>query len=140
MKAARLLGVRRRTKNAHREDDDQKILFDWARLAIVGGYRLNDYLFAIPNGGKRNIREAARMKAQGVKSGVSDIMLPIPVGGYHGLWIELKAQKIAGSRAGKPNENQILWQKRMVAAGYAAHICYGWFNAKTTIEDYLKQK
>ena len=47
-------------------------------------------LFAIPNGGKRSIGVAVKMKAEGVKSGVPDMFLPIPVGSYCGMFIELK--------------------------------------------------
>ena len=34
-------------------------------------------LFAIPNGAKRSLAYGAMMKAQGLKSGVPDIMLPV---------------------------------------------------------------
>jgi len=47
-------------------------------------------LFAIPNGGHRDIRTAARLKAEGVKRGVPDLFLSIPRGGYNGLYIEMK--------------------------------------------------
>ena len=47
-------------------------------------------LFAIPNGGKRNIVTAANMKAEGVRAGVPDMFLPVPVGQSCGMFIELK--------------------------------------------------
>lgn len=47
-------------------------------------------LFAIPNGGKRTIGTAVKMKAEGVKSGVPDMFLPIPVGSHCGMFVELK--------------------------------------------------
>ena len=50
-------------------------------------------LFAIPNGGKRTIGTAVKMKAEGVKSGVPDMFLPIPVGAYCGMFIELKRRQ-----------------------------------------------
>lgn len=50
-------------------------------------------LFHIPNGGSRNKIEAARLKSQGVVSGVWDIFLSVPVGGYSGLYIEMKFKK-----------------------------------------------
>ena len=52
---------------------------------------IDQALIAIPNGGKRNPREAGRLKAQGVKAGVSDLLLPFSSQGAHGLWIEMKA-------------------------------------------------
>ena len=44
----------------------------------------------MPNGGKRNPAEAARFKAMGVKAGVPDLCLPVPMNGYAGLYIEMK--------------------------------------------------
>ena len=118
----------------HVEDDHQRHLFTWARMATIHGIRVGDYLIAIPNGGKRNVREAARLKAQGVKAGVSDIFLALPRGHFSGLWIELKAPK------GKAQANQLEWLDRMGAAGYSAVMCWGWEDAKKTIEEYIKQK
>lgn len=47
-------------------------------------------LFAVPNGGKRHMAVAKKMKAEGVTSGVPDLCLPVPRNGFHGCWIELK--------------------------------------------------
>lgn len=44
----------------------------------------------IPNGGKRNPREAARLKKMGVLPGASDILITIPRGKWHGMFAELK--------------------------------------------------
>ena len=38
-------------------------------------------LYAVPNGGYRNAREAARFKAEGVRSGVPDLCLAVSNGG-----------------------------------------------------------
>ena len=50
-------------------------------------------LFAVPNGGLRSVITAARMKAEGVVAGVSDLLLLIPRGEYHGMAIEMKSGK-----------------------------------------------
>ena len=50
-------------------------------------------LFAIPNGGQRHLSVAAKLKAEGVLSGVPDLFLAFPSGEYHGLWLELKVGK-----------------------------------------------
>lgn len=118
----------------HEEDDEQRALIEWAELASIGGIRVSEYLFAIPNGGKRNPKEAARMKGLGVKAGVSDLFLPVARGGYHGLWIEMKAKK------GKTSEAQADWINRMREQGYMAGVCHGWIPAKNTIKDYLEYK
>lgn len=121
----------------HREDDEQKALMQWARFARLRGVLVSDHLVAIPNGGKRNVREAARLKAQGVKSGVSDLFLALPAKGFCGLWIELKAPKTPTSAAGRPSQAQLDWLDRMAMVGYAAQLCYGWQSAKESIESYL---
>lgn len=122
----------------HREDDHQHWLFEWAHgQRLPGGSRLNDYLFAIPNGGKRDAAEAARLKAQGVKAGVSDLFLPVMRGGFGGLWIELKAPAEHGKPAGRPTQAQLDWLARMSDCGYATALCYGWRAAADTITDYL---
>jgi len=46
------------------------------------------FWFAIPNAGKRSWRVAARMKAEGMQAGVSDLCIMLPGGGV--LWLELK--------------------------------------------------
>ena len=44
----------------------------------------------MPNGGHRNKATAGKLKAEGVRAGVPDLMLLYPRHGYHGLVIELK--------------------------------------------------
>ena len=48
------------------------------------------WLHAIPNGGARDARVGAMLKAEGVKRGVSDLFLPFAARGRHGLYIEMK--------------------------------------------------
>lgn len=45
-------------------------------------------IFAIPNGGQRNVVVAAKMKAEGVSRGVPDLYVPA-----WRLWIEMKRAK-----------------------------------------------
>ena len=70
-------------------------------------------LHAIPNGGKRDIRTAAMLKAEGVKPGVPDICLPVPRGGKHGLYIELKRRK-----GGTVSKAQEAWIRALMAQGF----------------------
>ena len=44
--------------------------------------------FAVPNGGHRDIQTAARLKAEGVTAGVSDLMLLVARRGFHSLCVE----------------------------------------------------
>ena len=49
--------------------------------------------FAVPNGGLRNKNVAQKLKAEGVRAGVLDWCLPVPMGKYCGLFIEFKSKK-----------------------------------------------
>jgi hypothetical protein len=71
------------------------------------------------------------LKAEGVKPGVSDLLLPLRRGGYAGLWLELKAP------GEKPNPRQREWIERMTRAGYFATWCDEWHKAAQVITDYL---
>nr|WP_297167535.1 VRR-NUC domain-containing protein [uncultured Dysgonomonas sp.] len=68
-------------------------------------------LFAVPNGGSRNIVEAKNLKAQGVKSGVSDVILLIPKKGYSCLCLEFKTP------ISKQSDEQITFQSQAEKAG-----------------------
>ena len=120
-----------RTQMMHAsEAEEQEALFRWAAWAEAQHPELR-LLFHIPNGGKRDKREAARLQAQGVKSGVPDLFLPVPRHGRHGLWIELKIH------GGKASMNQCQWIGDLREQGYDVYVCYGWEDAKGVLEAYL---
>lgn len=62
-------------------------------------------LFAVPNGGSRNKLEAINLKRQGVKAGVSDVILLIPKGGFASLCMEFKTK--TGKQSPEQKEFQI---------------------------------
>lgn len=85
--------------------------FYYAYPAYRGGC-----LFAVPNGGHRNIQTARNLKAEGVTSGVSDLLLLVPKREYHGLCIEVKTP------VGRQSDNQENWQRIIEAQGYRYEI------------------
>lgn len=111
------------------EHEEQVQLFRWA-----ANFRALDLMHAIPNGGKRDIRTAARLKAEGVKAGVPDIFLPVARGGKHGLYIELKRK-----RGGKVRPEQTEWKTALEAQGYQCEVCRGWIAARDVIIAYMQQ-
>jgi hypothetical protein len=115
------------------ESTEQQALFEWAEIAAKKTPELK-LLFAIPNGGKRNITTAARLKKEGVKSGVPDICLPVPCGKYHGLYIEMKVGR------NKPSVNQLWWIEQLQRQGYKVDVCYGWGEAVKVIAEYMTQE
>lgn len=114
------------------ESQEQKWLFEWARLRerAVPELRL---LFHIPNEGKRTKATGGKMVAEGLKSGVPDLFLPIARGCFHGLFIEMKRVK-----GGRVSLSQHEWITELVRQGYRCVICRGWEEAKDEIERYLK--
>ena len=117
------------------ESSQQIALFIWSALPEVRAkYPELKWLFHIPNGGSRNNIEAARLKAQGVKAGVPDLMLPVKRSlGYGGLFIELKKMK------GIVSQKQKYWLDYLHCYGeYFATVCYGWEQARDVIIWYLE--
>lgn len=103
----------------------------------------NDYpqyrklLFHIPNENDRsdsNIIQGAIRKSLGVVAGVSDLILLVPRGLYHGLCIEMKDKK--GTQ--KPAQKE--WQTLVEAQGYKYCLCRSLAQFKNVISDYLNLK
>lgn len=115
------------------EAQEQKALFEWAAWARRK-YPALDLLFAIPNGGTRNLIEAHHLKEQGVKAGVPDICLPVPNAFHTALYIELKRRK-----GGRVSEEQRGWIGALNRVGCRAVVCMGWEEARKEIENYLRQ-
>lgn len=116
------------------EHQEQCQLFEWAEWAEKRFPGLH-LMHAIPNGGKRDIRTAAMLKAEGVKPGVPDIFLPVPRGGKHGLYIELKRRK-----GGTVSKEQEAWIRALIHQGYACAVCHGWEAARDVIIDYMRSE
>ena len=116
------------------EDTEQRIIFQWAAMEAAARPELG-LLYAIPNGGKRAIKTAIALKAQGVKSGVPDMCLPVARGEYHGLYIELKRQ-----RGGTVSDNQKEWITALTGQGYKAEVCRGAEEAIKVIKEYLNNE
>lgn len=76
-------------------------------------------IFAIPNGGKRNKKEAYYLKKAGLKPGVPDLCVPVAKKGYFGLYIEMKHGN------NKPTDNQKAWIELLNNNGYLAKVCVG---------------
>lgn len=114
------------------ESEEQQAVFQWAEIAAYGEPKL-DLLYHVPNGGLRNKATAARMKGEGVKAGVPDIVLPVAKQGFNGLYIELKKR----DHSNGPTTLQRDWLRRLDREGYKAVVCYGSDEAIETIQEYL---
>ena len=113
------------------EDTEQLAVIAWCE-----GYALADararLLLHVPNGGSRHIVEAAKLRRLGVRAGVPDLLLPVAVAPYHGLWIEMKRRK-----GGLVSAAQHGWIDALRAEGYAVAVARGADEAIDTIIAYL---
>lgn len=109
------------------EKQEQEDLFRWA------SYRPDlKLMYHVTNEGRRSIQHAMSLKRQGMKPGVPDICLPVSRGRYHALYIELKA------KGGRLSPEQREWQRDLLAEGNCATVCYGFEQAKQTIDWYMR--
>ena len=111
------------------ESQNQKALFQWIGIMQSKDSRYSK-IFAIPNGGKRDIKTATNLKLEGVKAGVWDIFIPIPSSSYGGMFIEMKANK------NKLTANQKAFRDGLEQF-YKFEVCYSWTEAKEVIQSYL---
>lgn len=110
------------------ETTEQIALFQWAEreTAIVPALAL---MYHVPNEGKRT--NGAILKAAGLKKGVPDVCLPVPSGGFHALYIELKFGR------NKTSEEQDAYMELLRQQGNETAVCYSAQEAKDKILDYL---
>lgn len=147
------------TDNGAREHLQQRALFMWANCAALYGvayadrpeaydFRTRDALqyelgspytipalkrlFAIHNQGHGDIVRGNRAKAEGVKAGVPDLMLPQPIDGLAGLFIELKRSSKKDTQG-----NQNDWIDYLNQVGYKCVVAVGWRGARIELVNYL---
>lgn len=139
----KLVGEVRRKAPTFLEDGEAMALMSWAGIMLFRGRPLSDYLVHIPNGGKRDPREARRLKRMGVRPGFPDYFLHVPMqeAGTNrfiaGLVLELKAQRIAGRHLAGTSTEQLEQLSFLTLCGYRTERAYGWVEAAVRICEYL---
>lgn len=86
---------------------------------------------ASAGGVRTSIKQALKMKRTGYVKGFPDIQICKAVGGYHGLFIEMK--RINGTL----DKSQKEWLDSLNKEGYLARCCKGFDSAKLLIDQYL---
>ena len=119
------------TEHAH-----QVALFKYAHFQKDPAWKM---LYATPNGGHRHKLVAVKLKQEGVKAGIPDLILPVMRKGFGGLYIELKRPKTPGKAKGRVTKQQAEWMEALTNEGYLCVVCWGWLAAKDTIEGYLDE-
>lgn len=108
----------------------QVAVVDWCLLQHHGAQDV----IHIPNEGKRSVVTGVRLKKQGLRPGVADLLVPCARGGWIGAWVELKAH------GKKPTADQAAFLARMAKLGHAT----AWFdNVNETIQwldDYCAER
>lgn len=98
--------------------------------------------FAVPNGaplGKRGYTVMNKLKAEGLRPGVSDILYLQPRGDYAYLAIEMKRESRAGERDGGLSQLQSAFLQSVIRAGGLAEVCYSAEDAMAAFDDYMEQ-
>ena len=128
---------RRRAPRVDREGEEQKVLMLWLfGEKTRGGATATayDHTYHVPNGGLRSKVTAAALKGQGVKAGVSDLVVAVARGGYYGLYLEFKATPPYHATLA---DSQRTWLYKMERQGYCAVLARGLEEAKTVIREYM---
>jgi len=103
------LNVERKKHRRRDEATMQAALIEELRLILPE----NAFVFAVPNGGSRNVVEAVNLKRQGVVAGVPDLIV-VYAGRCFGL--ELK------TAMGKLSDNQRITFHKLTAAGMRVEV------------------
>ena len=88
-------------------------------------------LYANQNAYSGNPRQGARSVKEGVRSGVWDLTLPIPAGGFHGMYIEVKTP------TGSLSKNQRSWLEHYQANKYITVICRSADDILKCVQEYM---
>ena len=122
-----------RAKPIDREGQEQSALMREIELRYPAAFKL---IYHVPNGGHRHKAVAAKLKGQGVKAGVPDLVLPMARGGHFGLYIEFKAMPPFDAAV---SASQDAYIHALTVQGYLALVCRGYIDALECLRAYLLQ-
>lgn len=113
------------TRTLHSESDEQIGFLKWFESGFP-----DVRIFHIPNGGRRAIIVARKMKAEGVKAGVPDLYIPA-----WKIWIEMKRQK-----GGNVSAEQKEWIAYLTSIGDTVILARGARDASAQLIAILKER
>ena len=119
------MAASKRTQSLPSEHSEQVGLINWFRGRFPGVL-----IFAIPNGEKRALSVAKRLKAEGVTRGVPDLYVPA-----WNLWIEMKRK--SGGRL-SPEQKQIITY--LQSLGHTVIVGKGAEDASAQILQFLEER
>lgn len=89
-------------------------------------------IYAVANGGNRNIITAKKLKAEGVLAGVPDLHIPINNHDYNSLYIEMKHGR------NKPTTKQKEIMRQLEMFGNKCVVCNSFDGFVKEVKEYLK--
>ena len=119
------------------ESQLQKSCVKWFRYRFP---KLKFLLFAVPNGAMlagtqlQRVKQWNKLKAEGATKGVSDLILLVPRGNFHGLCIEMKTTK----KHSKQSPEQKDFERAVIAQNYAYVVPRTFDEFSKVVESYLK--
>ena len=119
-----LIGVSKTYRFKHSEHSEQVGFVNWFRAKYP-----HTLIFAIPNGEKRSISVATRLKAEGVTRGIPDLYIP-----SCNLWVEMK--RATGGRL-SPDQKKVIEYLRSV--GHTVIVGKGAGDASKQVLEFLKK-
>lgn len=109
------------------ERDEQVAFVQWLDIS---GYKFT----AIPNGGHRHIGQAVKLKEEGVRPGLPDILVIVK---NRLVWVEMKRPDLKPKRDGKGgiSDEQYRWHDALNACDNCqVFVCYSADEARAVIE------
>jgi hypothetical protein len=117
----------------HEESNIQKKCVEWFKYSFP-----KNIIASFPNGvfiSGSQVQRAKRwnnLKAEGAVSGMPDLIICIPSGVYHALFVEMKTEK------GKLSENQKIVHQVLSDSGYCVKVCRSFDDFVKTVQIYLE--
>lgn len=116
-----------------RHEDEHRLQTACVRWFKFQYPKMHHNLFAVPNGSKRDAVTGAKLKAEGVLAGVSDLILLKSNRFYGALLIEMKTP------TGYQSKSQAEWQHKIMADGYKYVVIRSIEEFKNEITSYLAE-
>ena len=107
------------------ETDEQITVVEWCDAMRIP-------IAHVPNEGKRSPVAGRIMKRMGLRKGFPDLFVPLPRGGFHGLFVEMKA------KGGKTTKEQEEWLSLLNQQGYAVCVAVGANEGIEKIKRYVR--
>lgn len=118
------------------QDEEHRIQASCVRWFRMKHPKMTHNLFAVPNGGRRDARTGARLKAEGVLPGVADLILLKSNRYYGALLIEMKTPEKGSGQS----VSQHWWQGEITKDGYKYVVCRSLDDFIREVDTYLSEQ